>query len=89
MVMQLIDSSRKGRDDLPCAAPRIGRLPIEPMRQLKESACELVERNGVHDSLRATTTDWRYLAGAAGYALLICALGYFTTLVVLRRRQLT
>ena len=43
----------------------------------------------LYRSLRATTTDWRYLAAAAGYASLICALGYFTTVVVLRRRQLT
>lgn len=37
-------------------------------------------------TMRAATSDWRYLGAAAGYALLVLALAQVTTLVLLRRR---
>lgn len=42
----------------------------------------------VEYSLRVTGTDWKYVLAGAGYALLACAVGYMTTIVVLRRRPL-
>jgi hypothetical protein len=43
----------------------------------------------LHQSLRATTSDWRYLAASLAYAMLACAFGYVATIVFLRRQQLT
>ena len=43
----------------------------------------------VNDTLRVAAIDWRYLGGILAYALLTTAFGFVTTLVLLRRRQLT
>lgn len=45
--------------------------------------------DALQQSLRVTSADWQYLAGGAGYALLVCAFAYVMTVAVLRRRQLT
>jgi len=42
----------------------------------------------VYQTLRVEAVDWRYLAGSAAYAILVCACGYLATLAVLRRRPL-
>ena len=43
----------------------------------------------VNETLRVAAIDWRYLGGIVAYALLTTAFGFMTTLVLLRRRQLT
>jgi hypothetical protein len=43
----------------------------------------------VNETLRVAAIDWRYLGEIVAYALLTSAFGFMTTLVLLRRRQLT
>lgn len=47
------------------------------------------ETSIVNETLRVAAIDWRYLGGIVAYALLTSAFGFMTTLVLLRRRQLT
>ena len=47
------------------------------------------ETSVVNETLRVAAIDWRYLAGVVAYALLTSAFGFMTTVVLLRRRQLT
>jgi hypothetical protein len=47
------------------------------------------ETSIVNETLRVAAIDWRYLGGIVVHALLTSAFGFMTTLVLLRRRQLT